>query len=122
MKIVGPSPDVDFVISICLQSNIASVSGKPGTPQTLQTVPAPSTSDMSGSSKFKQTRDRQPGKRKDSERQDEETSGIQSQAQPRDAFKIRQLQKARATATATSSRTASYGSGISGDLSASSSL
>ncbi|GFP85456.1 cleavage stimulation factor subunit 77 [Phtheirospermum japonicum] len=125
--IEGPSPDVDFVISICLQSNIASVNG---TPQQLQAGPAPSTSDVSGSSKFKQTRDRQPGKRKDSQRQEEDdTTTVQSQPLPRDAFKMRQLQKARAT---TSSRagtgtgtggggSASYGSGFSGDLSGSSS-
>ncbi|KAK6120966.1 hypothetical protein DH2020_045293 [Rehmannia glutinosa] len=109
----GPSPDVDFVISICLQSNItSSVSGKSGTPQQLQAGPAPSTSDVSGSSKFKQTRDRQPGKRKDSERQDDDdTSTVQSQPLPRDAFKMRQLQKARATSSRTGG-SASYGSGF----------
>lgn len=65
-KSVGPSPDVDFVISICLQSNLIPASGKPQ--QQSQTGPTPSTSDLSGSSKFKQTRDRrQPGKRKNSE-------------------------------------------------------
>ncbi|KAK6143519.1 hypothetical protein DH2020_023867 [Rehmannia glutinosa] len=117
----GPSPDVDFVISICLQSNItSSVSGKSGTPQQLQAGPAPSTSDVSGSSKFKQTRDRQPGKRKDSERQDDDdTSTVQSQPLPRDAFKMRQLQKARATSSRTGG-SASYGSGFSGDFSGSS--
>lgn len=66
--ILGPSPDVDFVISICLQSNIPSASAKPGTPQQLPAGPAPSTSDLSGSSKLKQqTRDRQTGKRKQRE-------------------------------------------------------
>ncbi|KAL2231584.1 cleavage stimulation factor subunit 77 [Sesamum indicum] len=116
----GPSPDVDFVISICLQSNITSASRKSGTPQQLSAGPAPSTSDLSGSSKFKQTRDRQPGKRKDSERQDDDdTSTVQSQPLPRDAFKIRQLQKSRATSSRTGG-SASYGSGFSGDLSGSS--
>ncbi|KAL0412527.1 UNVERIFIED_CONTAM: Cleavage stimulation factor subunit [Sesamum radiatum] len=116
----GPSPDVDFVISICLQSNITSASRKPGTPQQLSAGPAPSTSDLSGSSKFKQTRDRQPGKRKDAERQDDDdTSTVQSQPLPRDAFKIRQLQKSRATSSRTGG-SASYGSGFSGDLSGSS--
>ncbi|KAG8364291.1 hypothetical protein BUALT_Bualt19G0113200 [Buddleja alternifolia] len=125
--IEGPSPDVDFVISICLQSNITPATGKLGTFQQLQVGAAPSTSDLSGSSKFKQTRERQHGKRKGSERQDDDdTSSIQSQPLPRDAFKIRQiqLQKSRASgAAATSSRTGgsvSYGSGFSGDLSASS--
>ncbi|KAL0376116.1 UNVERIFIED_CONTAM: Cleavage stimulation factor subunit [Sesamum calycinum] len=116
----GPSPDVDFVISICLQSNITTASRKSGTPQQLSAGPAPSTSDLSGSSKFKQTRDRQPGKRKDSERQDDDdTSTVQSQPLPRDAFKIRQLQKSRATSSRTGG-SASYGSGFSGDLSGSS--
>ncbi|KAL3651794.1 Cleavage stimulation factor subunit 77 [Castilleja foliolosa] len=115
----GPSPDVDFVISICLQSNIASVSG---TPQQLQGGPAPSTSDVSGSSKFNQTRGRH-GKRKDSQRQEEDEVTI-VQPLPKDAFKMRQLQKARAAATSragTGTGSASYGSGFSGDLSGSSS-
>ncbi|KAI3448085.1 hypothetical protein Pfo_004750 [Paulownia fortunei] len=115
----GPSPDIDFVISICLQSNITSASGKSGTSQQLQAGPAPSTSDLSGSSKYKQTRDRQPGKRKDSGRQDDDdATTVQSQPLPRDAFKMRQLQKARATSSFTGG-SASYGSGFSGDLSGS---
>ncbi|KAL6502516.1 hypothetical protein OROHE_024521 [Orobanche hederae] len=112
----GPSPDVDFVISICLQSNIASVIGKSGTPQQPQAGPAPSTSDISGSSKFKQ---RQPGKRKQERQDDDDTSTVQSQPLPRDAFKMRQLQKARASSSHTGGST-SYGSGFSGDLSGSS--
>lgn len=61
----GPSPDADFVISVCLQSNIPSATGKSGTASLpLQSGPAPSTSDLSDSSKFR-PRDRQPGKRKD---------------------------------------------------------
>ncbi|KAL6514583.1 Cleavage stimulation factor subunit 77 [Orobanche gracilis] len=114
--IEGPSPDADFVISICLQSNIASVSGKSGTPQQPQAGPAPSTSDISGSSKFKQ---RQPGKRKQERQDDDDTSTVQSQPLPRDAFKMRQLQKARASSSYTGGST-SYGSGFSGDLSGSS--
>lgn len=119
----GPSPDVDFVISICLQSNIPSASAKSSTPQQLAAGPAPSTSDLSGSSKLKQqTRDRQAGKRKQRERQDDDdTSTVQSQPQPRDAFKIRQLQKALATSSSrTGGGSASYGSGFSGDFSGSS--
>ncbi|KAL1544270.1 cleavage stimulation factor subunit 77-like [Salvia divinorum] len=120
----GPSPDVDFVISICLQSNIPPASAKPSAPQQL-----PSGSDISGSTKLRQT-----GKRKGTERQDDDdASTIQSQPLPKDAFKIRQLQKALATSSrtggassrtgGTSSRTggsASYGSGFSGDFSGSS--
>ncbi|KAK4405231.1 Cleavage stimulation factor subunit [Sesamum angolense] len=109
-----------ILLSICLQSNITTASRKSGTPQQLSAGPAPSTSDLSGSSKFKQTRDRQPGKRKDSERQDDDdTSTVQSQPLPRDAFKIRQLQKSRASSSRTGG-SASYGSGFSGDLSGSS--
>ena len=76
MGISGPTPDVDVVLSICLQSDIpAGQTGKSGTyPMQLSGGPAPSTSDLSGSSKahpipsassFKPTRDRQSGKRKD---------------------------------------------------------
>ncbi|XP_047954000.1 cleavage stimulation factor subunit 77-like isoform X1 [Salvia hispanica] len=130
----GPSPDADFVVSICLQSNIPPASAKPSAPQQLPSGPVPSASDVSGSSKLRQTRDRQAGKRKGMERQDDDdTSTIQSQPLPKDAFKIRQLQKALGTSSrtggassrtgGTSSRTggsASYGSGFSGDFSGSS--
>ncbi|CAL5330708.1 unnamed protein product [Camellia sinensis] len=71
----GPAPNIDFVLSICLQSNIPTgQTGKSVNPSTqLQTGPAPSTSDLSGSSKphpvpsgssFKTTRDR---KRRDAD-------------------------------------------------------
>ena len=62
---VGPSPDVDFVLAICLQSNIPLMPVRTANSTKLQTGPAPSTSDLSGSSKFKPTRDRHAGKRKD---------------------------------------------------------
>ncbi|PSS29415.1 Cleavage stimulation factor subunit like [Actinidia chinensis var. chinensis] len=125
----GPSPDVDFVLSVCLQSNIPTgQTGKSATPSIqLQTGPAPCTSDLSGSSKphpvqsgssFKTTRDRQPGKKRDRDRQDDdETSTVQSQPLPRDMFKIRQLRKARGVASQTGST--SYGSAFSGELSGS---
>ncbi|CAL5346326.1 unnamed protein product [Camellia sinensis] len=72
----GPAPDIDFVLSICLQSNIPTgQTGKSVNPSTqLQTGPAPSASDLSGSSKphpvpsgssFKTTRDR---KRRDADK------------------------------------------------------
>ncbi|XP_028127376.1 cleavage stimulation factor subunit 77-like isoform X1 [Camellia sinensis] len=71
----GPAPDIDFVLSICLQSNIPTgQTGKSVNPSTqLQIGPAPSASDLSGSSKphpvpsgssFKTTRDR---KRRDAD-------------------------------------------------------
>lgn len=126
----GPAPDVDIVLSICLQGDIpAGYSGKSGTsPAQLSGGPAPSLSDVSGSSKahpilsgssFKPTRDRQSGKRKDLDRQeDDETVTVQSQPLPRDVFRIRQIQKARA-GTTSQTGSASYGSALSGDLSGS---
>nr|GLL49213.1 cleavage stimulation factor subunit 77 [Ipomoea trifida] len=116
----GPSPDADFVISVCLQSNIPSVTGKPAAvSHSAQSGPVPSTSDRSDSSKFK-ARDRLLGKRKDMDRQDDDdTSTVQSQPQPRDLFKIRQLHKSRVSSSHTGS--VSYGSAISGELSGSTS-
>lgn len=122
----GPSPDVDFVLSICLQSNIPTGPKAVNPSKQLQTGPAPSTSDLSGSSKphpvpsgssFKTTRDRQSGKRKDRDGQDDDTATVQSQPLPRDLFKIRQLQKARGAVSQTGST--SYGSAFSGELSGS---
>ncbi|XAR59526.1 hypothetical protein NMG60_11015388 [Bertholletia excelsa] len=125
----GPSPDVDFVLSICMQSKIPTVqTGKSAAPsRQLQAGPAPSTSDLSGSSKhhpvpsgssFKNTRDRHSGKRRDLDRQDDDDiTTVQSQPLPRDVFRIRQLQKARGAASQTGS--ASYGSAFSGELSGS---
>ncbi|XP_021822483.1 cleavage stimulation factor subunit 77 isoform X3 [Prunus avium] len=120
----GPTPDVDVVLSICLQSDVpAPQPGKSGAaPMPLPSIPAPSTSDLSVSSKshpipsassFKPAR----GKRKHFDRQEEEEASVQSHPLPRDAFRIRQIQKARGTASQTGS--ASYGSAISGDLSGS---
>ncbi|XP_057995120.1 cleavage stimulation factor subunit 77 isoform X1 [Hevea brasiliensis] len=119
----GPTPNVDIVLSICLQSDIPN--GQAGK---LGTSPAPATSDLSGSSKsrpvpsgssFKQLRDRQSGKRKDLDRQEEDdTATVQSQPLPRDAFRIRQIQKAR-VGTTSQTGSASYGSALSGDLSGS---
>lgn len=74
----GPSPDVDFVLSICLQSN--PITGQaPKQVTTAAQVPggaASGISEPSGShrsraapsgSSVRMTRDRQSGKRKDSE-------------------------------------------------------
>ncbi|XP_027112409.1 cleavage stimulation factor subunit 77-like [Coffea arabica] len=114
----GPSPDVDFVLAICLQSNIPLMPVRAANSTQLQTGPAPSTSDLSGSSKFKPTRDRHAGKRKDVDKQDDEDSTtVQSQPLPRDAFKLRQLRKARGASSQTGS--ASYGSAFSGEMSGS---
>ncbi|RDX83331.1 Cleavage stimulation factor subunit 77, partial [Mucuna pruriens] len=139
----GPTPNVDIVLSICLQSDLPigqSVktgiptqvqSGKAGIPSQLPAGPAPATSELSGSSKshpvpsgvsLKPTSNRQYGKRKEPDRQeDDDTTTVQSQPLPRDAFRIRQYQKARAS-SASQTGSVSYGSAFSGDLSGSTDL
>ncbi|KAI8532951.1 hypothetical protein RHMOL_Rhmol11G0258000 [Rhododendron molle] len=111
------------------RSNIPTVQiGKSVNPsKQLQTGHAPSTSDLSGSSKphpvpsgssFKTTRDRQSGKKRDRDGQDDDdTATVQSQPLPKYMFKIRQLQKARGAVSQTGST--SYGSAFSGELSGS---
>ncbi|KAJ7976482.1 Cleavage stimulation factor subunit 77 [Quillaja saponaria] len=128
--IEGPTPNVDIVLSICLQSDLSmGQSGKLGTPPTqLPAGPAPSTSELSASSKshpipsassFKPTSNRHYGKRKEVDRrEDDDTVTVQSQPLPRDVFRIRQIQKARASSTSQTG-SASYGSALSGDLSGS---
>ncbi|PPR82276.1 hypothetical protein GOBAR_AA38437 [Gossypium barbadense] len=73
--VVGPAPNVDIVLSICLQNDYPTVQTKKATslPSQRTAGPAPSTSDLSGSSKSHpipsnssfRPRDRQLGKRKD---------------------------------------------------------
>ncbi|KAF9685648.1 hypothetical protein SADUNF_Sadunf03G0076300 [Salix dunnii] len=127
----GPTPNVDIVLSICLQSDLpVGKTGKSGTAQTpMPSGPVPATSDLSGSSRSRpvpsgssfKTRDRQYGKRKDRDRQEEEeTVSVQSQQLPRDVFRIRQIQKSRA-ATTSQTGSVSYGSALSGDMSGSTS-
>ncbi|KAK7386654.1 hypothetical protein VNO78_26988 [Psophocarpus tetragonolobus] len=136
----GPTPNVDIVLSICLHSDLPiGQSGKAGIPTQVQSGkagnqsqlpagPAPATSELSGSSKshpvpssvsLKPTSNRQYGKRKEPDRQEEDdTTTVQSQPLPRDAFRIRQYQKARAS-SASQTGSVSYGSAFSGDLSGS---
>ncbi|KAL9276553.1 hypothetical protein ACSQ67_025900 [Phaseolus vulgaris] len=136
----GPTPNVDIVLSICLQSDLPTgqsakigistqvQTGKGGIPSQLPAGSAPATSELSGSSKshpvpsgvsLKPGSNRQYGKRKESERQeDDDTTTVQSQPLPRDAFRIRQYQKARAS-SASQTGSVSYGSAFSGDLSGS---
>lgn len=113
----GPVPDVDFVISVCLQSNIPTEqAGKVGTSSMqLPAGPRPSTSNLSGSSRHHPAQSgssRQSAKRRDLDRDDDETTTVQSQPLPRDIFRIRQLQKARGVASQTGST--SHGSAFSG--------
>ncbi|KAI4341639.1 hypothetical protein MLD38_026337 [Melastoma candidum] len=124
-SVEGPTPDADIVLSICLQSNLpAAPVGKVGTSaKQLNSGHAPSTSEVSGSSRgrqasYKQTGNRQAGKRKNRERQDDdETTTVQSQPMPTDIFRLRQIQKARATSSVSQTGSTSYGSALSGDLS-----
>ncbi|XP_077248941.1 tetratricopeptide repeat (TPR)-like superfamily protein [Tasmannia lanceolata] len=129
-SIEGPSPDVDIVLSILLQSNIPTgQTGKTTLSQQLAGGPAPSTSDLSGSNKarsnqngstFRPNREGQSGKRKDLERQeDDETMTVQSRPLPRDVFRIRQIQRARGVTTSQTGSTASGGSAFSGEPSGS---
>lgn len=125
----GPTPNVDIVLSICLQSDLPTgQSGKVGIPSQLPAGPAPATSELSGSSKshpvqsglsHMQPGRKQYGKRKQLDSQEEDdTKSVQSQPLPQDAFRIRQFQKARAGSTSQTG-SVSYGSALSGDLSGS---
>ncbi|OMP10699.1 RNA-processing protein, HAT helix [Corchorus olitorius] len=128
--IEGPMPNVDIVLSICLQSDLPTGQTKKSTtvPSQRTAGPAPSTSDLSGSSKSHpvpssssfRPRDRHLGKRKDQDRQEEdESTTVQSQPLPRDVFRIRQIQKVARGGSASQTGSVSYGSAISGDLSGS---
>ncbi|KAL2335157.1 hypothetical protein Fmac_016370 [Flemingia macrophylla] len=124
----GPTPNVDIVLSICLQSDLPTgqsgktgiptqvQSGKAGIPAQLPTGPAPATSELSGSSKSHPV---QSGvSMKLTRQEDDDTTTVQSQPLPRDAFLIRQYQKARAS-SASQTGSVSYGSAFSGDFSGS---
>ncbi|XP_058079906.1 cleavage stimulation factor subunit 77 [Magnolia sinica] len=124
----GPSPDVDVVLSILLQGNVAS--GNTGKlaplPHQLPAGPGPSTSDLSGSNKARSNHNdlsfRQPhsGKRKDLERQeDDESASVQSRPLPRDVFRIRQIQRARGVSSSQTGSAASGGSALSAEPSGS---
>lgn len=128
----GPSPDVDFVLSICLQSNpiTGQVPKQVTTPAQVPGGAVSGISEPSGShrsraapsgSSVRMTSDRQSGKRKDSERQDDdETASVQSAPLPKDVFRIRQMQKSRG-GTASQTGSTSYGSAFSREHSGSTS-
>ncbi|VYS46412.1 unnamed protein product [Arabidopsis thaliana] len=119
----GPTPNVDVVLSICLQSDFP-------TGQTVKQSFAakgnpPSQNDPSGPTRGvsqRLPRDRRATKRKDSDRQEEDdTATVQSQPLPTDVFRLRQMRKARGIATSSQTPTGStsYGSAFSGELSGS---
>nr|CAD1829012.1 unnamed protein product [Ananas comosus var. bracteatus] len=125
----GPSPDLDVVLSILLQSSIPVGNiGKPASSsQQVSTGPVPSTSDISGSSwsRLNQNgsanrlrRDGQLGKRKDLERQEEDdTTTVQSRPLPQDVFRLRQIRKSRGVSNPQTGSAASGGSAFSGEQS-----
>ncbi|KAF9587677.1 hypothetical protein IFM89_004509 [Coptis chinensis] len=123
----GPSPNVEIVLSVLLQSNIPTGQAVKvaAAPQQLAAAPSGSTSDLSGSNKSRQNPNESSfklshtGKRKDVDRhEDDETATVQSRPLPRDAFMIRQIRKARGV-TSSQTGSASGGSMISGELSGS---
>ncbi|XP_020086352.1 cleavage stimulation factor subunit 77 isoform X3 [Ananas comosus] len=124
-SVKGPSPDLDVVLSILLQSSIPVGNiGKPASSsQQVLTGPVPSTSDISGSSwsRLNQNgsanrlrRDGQLGKRKDLERQEEDdTTTVQSRPLPQDVFRLRQIRKSRGVSNPQTGSAASGGSAFS---------
>ncbi|KAM0883965.1 hypothetical protein ACQ4PT_031294 [Festuca glaucescens] len=124
--IEGPSPDIDIVLGVLLQSTLPAGHdvGKPSGP-----VPGAATTDLSGprnqnGSVHRPPRDGQPTKRKAIERQEEEdaAAAAQNRAMPRDIFRLRQIQRSRGVAPAQSGSAAmSSGSMFSGEQSANSS-
>ncbi|CAL9760037.1 unnamed protein product [Musa acuminata subsp. burmannicoides] len=126
----GPSPDIDVVLSILLQSSIPTgQTGKPATSlQQMPGGPGPTTSDHSGSIKTRMNngpphrlpRDGHSGKRKDLDRQeDDESTTVQSRPLPRDVFRLRQMHRSRGRSTSQTGSAASGGSAFSGDQSVS---
>uniref|UniRef100_A0A1J3CDQ4 Cleavage stimulation factor subunit 77 n=1 Tax=Noccaea caerulescens TaxID=107243 RepID=A0A1J3CDQ4_NOCCA len=119
----GPTPNVDVVLSICLQSDLPT--GQAAKQSFAVKGNAPSQNDPSGSTRGgpqRLSRDRRATKRKDSDRQEEnDTATIQSQPLPTDVFRLRQMRKARGISTSSQTPTGStsYGSGFSGELSGS---
>ncbi|KAG0481583.1 hypothetical protein HPP92_012441 [Vanilla planifolia] len=126
-SIEGPSPSVDVILSILSQCNIPSgASIKASTNQQTAAGPAPSGSDLSGSSKAllhpngssrRIPRDGHSAKRKELDRTDDEVKTVQSRQLPRDVFRIRQIQKSRGAAASQTGSLVSGGSAFSGDQS-----
>ncbi|VVA91694.1 unnamed protein product [Arabis nemorensis] len=120
----GPTPNVDVVLSICLQSDLPTV--QTGKQSFAPKGNAPGQNDPSGPTRGgsqRVSRDRRATKRKDSDRQEEDdTAPIQSQPLPTDVFRLRQMRKARGISTSsqqTPTGSTSYGSAFSGELSGS---
>ncbi|KFK43960.1 hypothetical protein AALP_AA1G196700 [Arabis alpina] len=117
----GPTPNVDVVLSICLQCDLPTVKQSFAAKGN-----APGQNDSSGPTRGGPqrgvSRDRRATKRKDSDRQEEDdTATIQSQPLPTDVFRLRQMRKARGISTSSQTPTGStsYGSAYSGELSGS---
>uniref|UniRef100_A0ACD5XRS7 Uncharacterized protein n=1 Tax=Avena sativa TaxID=4498 RepID=A0ACD5XRS7_AVESA len=120
--IEGPSPDIDIVLSVLLQSTLPTGhdGGKPaGAANSEPLVPRNQNGPV-----HRPPRDGQPTKRKGIERQEEEdTAAAQSRARPRDIFRLRQIQRSRGGVAPAQSGSAAMSSGsmFSGEQSANSS-
>lgn len=126
----GPSPHVDMVLSILLQSNIplGQTMQVGASAQQLPGGPVGNVSNHSGSNNartnpseppFKQSRESHLGKRKNLKDEDDDTATVKSRPAPRDAFMIRQIRKARGVTSSQTGSAASGGSMISGERSGS---
>ncbi|KAL0697849.1 hypothetical protein Bca4012_053971 [Brassica carinata] len=119
----GPTPNVDVVLSICLQSDLPT--GQTAKQSFTAKGNVPSQNDPSGPTRGasqRLPRDRRATKRKGSGGQeDDDTTSVQSQPLPTDMFRLRQMRKARGISTSSQTPTgsASYGSAYSGELSGS---
>ncbi|KAJ8422508.1 hypothetical protein Cgig2_030843 [Carnegiea gigantea] len=129
----GPAPDVDLVLSICLQSNTMTGQAAKQSTSVTQGVAAPSISEPSGTNKSRpvpsgsSVRMTRPSvKKKDADsmflcwQDDDEMASVQSVPLPKDVFRIRQMQKACGGTTSQTGST-SYGSAFSGEHSGSTS-
>ncbi|XP_072996994.1 cleavage stimulation factor subunit 77 [Typha latifolia] len=126
----GPAPDLDVVLSVLLQGNIPTgqIGRQASSSQQMPTGPGPSTSDLSGSSRTRLnqngslqrfSRDGQSAKRKDIDREEDDTKTVQSRPLPRDVFRLRQIQRTRGASISQTGSAASGGSAFSGEQSVS---
>ncbi|KAF3778444.1 Cleavage stimulation factor subunit 77 [Nymphaea thermarum] len=126
----GPSPNVDIVLSILAQCNFPTGATGKSTRLQHQSALGPvqsTTNDLAGPAKSwsnANSSSARPqshaGKRRDSDRQDDDEITVQSQPLQRDIFRLRQMRRARGL-TSSQTGSASVGSGaISGEPSGSS--
>ncbi|KAL5205201.1 hypothetical protein ABZP36_033410 [Zizania latifolia] len=131
--IEGPSPDMEIVLSVLLQSTLPVGHNIDKSAISGSQVPGAATSDLSGAGKSGLNQNgsahrppRDGPRRKNSERgraqeDDDTTTTVQSRAMPRDIFRLRQIHRSRGLGSSQSGSAAlSSGSVFSGEQSASS--